>query len=137
MLRFFLGFLFGLILTLFSLGFIGVGHGTYVPMAFSGSLIAMIASFTGVIATVLVPFLWASYFLVIPRIRARSARLTSVIIVLSLHLASGIWLAIQDAAFVRVLYGQRRQLLSFALVLIAASTGLLYFALRRSRTTKV
>jgi len=38
MLRFFLGLGFGVVLTVYSFAFVGVGHGTFAPMAFTSSL---------------------------------------------------------------------------------------------------
>jgi len=132
MLKFFVGLCFGVTLTTCSFGFMGVGHGTYVPMVFTGSLIALITYFGAIPAMVLGPFLWALYFLLIPRIQTRRTRIASAVIVLSVHVVSGISLAIEDPAFRRVLSEQLRELLAFGLLLALAMTFLLYFAVRGS-----
>jgi hypothetical protein len=62
MVRFFIGLLLGVILTVEALAIGGVGHGTYAPLAFTASFtlfIPMLGPFTG-------PLLWAFYFLLIP-----------------------------------------------------------------------
>ena len=133
MIRFFLGLLFGVILTICSFSFIGVGHGTYVPMVFTASLIALITEFGAIPAIVLGPFLWALYFLLIPRIQTKWVRIASAFMVLSVHLLSGIWLAIEDPAFWRTLSEQLPELLVFGFLFATAITFLLYLAVRGSK----
>lgn len=130
MLRFFIGLGFGVALTICSFGFMGVGHGTYVPMVFTASLIALITKFGAIPIIVLGSFLWALYFLLIPRIRTRRGRIASALLVLSVHVVSGISLAIEDPAFRRILSQQLPELLAFGVLLALAMTFLLYFAVR-------
>ena len=133
MIRLFLGLLFGVILTICSFGFMGVGHGTYVPMVFTSSLIALITQFGAIPAIVLSPFLWALYFLFIPRFQTKWLRMASVFMVLSVHVLSGMWLAIEDPAFWRTLSDQLSELLVFGLLFATAITFLLYLAVRGSK----
>jgi hypothetical protein len=95
MLRFFLGLGFGVMLTLYSFAFLGVGHGTYVPMVFTASLIALITNWGAILALLAGPLLWARYFLIIPRIQKAWIRITTTAAVLSIHLLTGIWLGIE------------------------------------------
>ena len=130
MLRFFIGLFFGTLLTLSSFGFLGVGHGTAVPMAFTGSLVALIPLDGAVPVMFLLPFLWAIYFQFIPRIRTKSVRLKFTAIVLSLHLLSGLFVAFEDPSFVNTFNGRLQQLLVFAFELAIAITLLLFFSMR-------
>jgi len=133
MLRFFLGLAFGVVLTVFSFGFVGVGHGTFAPMAFTASLIALIPAGGAIPAILLSPFLWALYFQLIPKIQKRSIRITTTAALLSCHILSGTWLAIEDAAFTRALRDEPRGLVIFGLILALAMTCLFYFAMRGVR----
>jgi len=133
MLRFFVGLCFGVMLTICSLGFVGVGHGTYVPMVFTGALLALAPDFGPVPVIVLVPFLWAFYFQFIPKIHSRRARITSVAMLVSVHILSGVLLGFEDPAFLRILNERLPQLLAFGLFLVAAKAFLLYFAVRGTK----
>lgn len=135
MIRFFIGLCFGVILTVSSAGFLGVGHGTYVPMVFTGSLIALFTYFGVIPVIALVPLLWALYFLLIPRFQTRRARIVSTAIVLLVHIVSGVSLAIEDPAFWRVLNKQLSQLLAFGFILAVAMALLIYFAVRGGNKT--
>ncbi len=74
MFRFSMGLGFGVILTIYAFAFVGVGHGTYAPLAFTTPLIAL-----GAIPTlVLGSFLWAVYFLLVPQIRIVKRPLHSI-----------------------------------------------------------
>jgi hypothetical protein len=133
MVRFFVGLLLGILLTVFSFGFIGVGHGTYTPMVFSGSLVALIVLLDTVIPIFCIPFLWGFYFLLVPRIRKRSARIISVAIIISLHLIVGIWVALKDEAFAVSLKSEPSKLGLFGLVLASAFMILAFLAVRGTR----
>ena len=135
MLRFFFGLCLGVIFTICSLGFIGVGHGTYVPMVFTGSLIAFITYFGAIPVIVLAPFLWALYYLLIPKIRTKRTRITTAAIALSLHILTGTASAIEDPAFRTTLHQELTQLMIFGLLWGLGMTFLLYFAVRGSSKT--
>jgi hypothetical protein len=135
MIRFLIGLCFGVILTVSSAGFVGVGHGTYVPMVFTGSLIALFTAFGVIPVMALVPLLWALYFLLIPRFQTRRARIVSAAIVLLVHIVSGVSLAIEDPAFWRVLNKQLSQFLAFGFILALAMALLIYFAARGGNKT--
>lgn len=135
MLRTVLGFGGGMILTFSSLGFAGVGHGTYVPMAFSGSLLILIAAF-GPIIPLLVPFWWAGYFHFIPRLSKRLVRMWAAILALVMHLAIGSGLALSDPAFARSPDTNGGQLLAFFVILAFTMILLGYFAWQGTTPTK-
>ena len=129
--RFFLGLLVGVVLTVFSLGFAGVGHGTYAPMMFTAAPLSVLLVFGNLIPViVLAPFLWALYFLRIPRIQRKWLRITSASVISTIHIIAGGWLAIDDSAFRRGLGENLAGVLLFVL-LAAISIGLLFlFAVR-------
>src|SRR5260370_21661942 len=130
MLRFFLGLFFGVVLTVYSFALVGVGHGTFVPMVFTASLIALITNWGVIPALLLAPLLWALYFLLIPRIQKKSLRIATTLVVLSSHVLSGIWLGSEDPAFTRALSQERGGLLVFELLLVMTVTCLFYFVVR-------
>ena len=88
LLRFFLGLGFGVILTVYSFAFVGVGHGTFVPMVFTASLIALITNWGAIPTLLLAPLLWAFYLLLLPKIEKIWTRITVTVAVLSLHVLS-------------------------------------------------
>ncbi|MEP6569527.1 MAG: hypothetical protein ABJC10_07115 [Acidobacteriota bacterium] len=130
MLRLFLGLGVGVVLAVDSLWFIGVGHGTYVPMAFTASVIALINNLGAIPALILGPVLWAGYYLLIPKIQTRRLCILVVGAILSSHVLAGMWLANEDSAFTRAMNEQRRELAIFGLLLALAMFGLLYLAVR-------
>ena len=86
-----IGFLVGCILTLFGLWFTAAGHGSYAPLLAAAPLfIAMIylgevGFFFGMASG---PLLWALYYLLIPSIRSRAARVIVIVVLLVVHLAA-------------------------------------------------
>src|SRR6266404_7909490 len=97
MLRFFIGLLLGVFLTVEALGFAGVGHGTYAPLVFTAS----VAAFIPLLGLFAGPLLWAFYFLLIPNLERSWSQITAVSLVLLAHFGSGFWLAYEDPAFTR------------------------------------
>jgi len=130
MFRFFLGLGFGAILTVYSFAFVGVGHGTYAPMVFTASLVALITNWGAIPALLLGPFLWAFYFLLIPKMQRASMRMVCTVVVLSVHVSTGAWLAIEDPAFKRALSNEQLGLMGFGLLLAITMSCLFYFAAR-------
>ena len=126
LLRFFLGLGLGTLLTIHALAFGGVGHGSYVPLVLTVPLVPLI----GIFAVLIGPFLWAFYFFLIPRLKKKRTRITTLAVFLFFHLAIGIWLAIGDPAFARALDEEWKGLLSFGLLFTVTISCLWYFALR-------
>lgn len=94
--RFLLGVVVGLCLAGYSFSFIGIGHGTSVPMAFASSLLAFMVDLGPVIPTLRMPILWGTYFLLIPDIDSRFKRFVVLFTVLGLHLLIGVLFYIND-----------------------------------------
>lgn len=137
MLRFFLGLGLGVILTVFSFGFGGVGHGTYAPMLFTAGPLSVLLVFGNLIPViVLAPFLWALYFLRIPRIRRAWLRITLASIISLIHVIAGGWLAIEDSAFTRALSENLIGVLLFGLLATMTMGLLFYFAVRGDSVSK-
>jgi hypothetical protein len=80
--RFLLGAFLGICLATYSSAFIGVGHGTYAPLAFASSVLAFMVDFGPVIPALGTPILWGLYFLLI-------MRLVVLFTALGLHLLIG------------------------------------------------
>src|SRR6266568_3927293 len=97
MLRFFIGLLLGVILTVQALGFAGVGHGSYAPLI----CVASIIGFVPILGLVAGPFLWALYFLIIPNLDTSRSKTILLCLILLLHLLPGFWIASQDPALSR------------------------------------
>jgi hypothetical protein len=116
--RFFIGLLFGVVLTAQALLFAGVGHGSYAPMVCVASVLALMP-ILGLLAG---PLLWALYFLVIPNLVSRTRTIT-LSLILALHLVPAFLIAYQDPAFARA------SLLSLAVFgfTFLATVGLLLF----------
>jgi len=53
-------------------------------------------SFLGLFGT---PFLWATYYALIPQIVSRWKRFTTVVLIASLHLMLGVWVAREERQF--------------------------------------
>jgi len=136
MLRFFLGLGFGVVLTVYSFAFVGVGHGTYAPMGFTASFVALMTNWGALPVLLMAPFLWAFYFLFIPRLRARGMRITATVAILSCHVLAGIWFAIEDPAFTRALSDQIGGLIIFILLLTTIISCLVYFAVRGAKQVR-
>lgn len=136
MFRFFLGLGFGAILTVYSFAFVGIGHGTYAPMVFTASLIALITDWGAIPALLLAPFLWAFYFLLIPKMQKVWMRIACTVAVLSVHVVTGAWLAIEDPAFKRAQSNERLGLMGFGLLLATTMSCLFYFVVRGAAEVK-
>ncbi len=134
MVRFFVGLGCGAILTIYSVGFGGVGHGTYAPLVFTMPLIALTANGGGIIMILLAPIHWALYFLVLPRIRPARKRIACLSVILFVHILAGGFLAIQDPAFTRAVNDNWSGVLIFALLSAITMSGLFYFTVRGSVT---
>src|SRR5260370_39469098 len=89
MLRFFVGLLLGVVLTIQALGFAGVGHGTYAPLVFTASVAALIP-ILGLFAG---PLLWAFYFLLIPNLERSWSQTVGWFLVLLAHFVPDFWVA--------------------------------------------
>lgn len=130
MVRLFLGLGCGVMLTVCSVGFAGVGHGTYAPLILTTSLIGLLTVFGAATMLVCGPILWAVYFLLIPKLEKKRTRLATALLVLAFHVISGTWLAVEDPAFWKVLAQQSLQLIFFGLFFALSSFLLLYLAAR-------
>jgi hypothetical protein len=125
LIRFLIGLLFGVILTAEGFVFAGVGHGTYAPLVFVSSVVALIpvvGLFTG-------PLLWAVYFLAIPNLEGLGRRLFALSFVLLVHFIPGIFVASGDPAFFRA---DATLLLLFGASALAMIGCLLFFSIRGS-----
>lgn len=137
MVRTLIGLGFGVILLFCSIGASGIGHGSSIPMAFSsGPLLALIEIFDSTVIFVLIPFVWGSYFLFIPRLAARQVRATTAAIVLTMHMVIGSWVAAKGMASGGSLATNPGQMLGFLLILAVSMTLLLYFARRGAHSPK-
>jgi hypothetical protein len=134
--RFFIGLGLGAVLTIYSFGFIGIGHGTAVPLAFTAFFIFLLPQLTGPITIVMAPFLWSAYFLLIPKFQSWRRRLFIFAVVFLLHLSAGTGLAIQDRAFRRAVSEDRGALLGFALLFLITLSYLVYFAVRGENSVR-
>ena len=126
MLRFFLGLGIGFVLTIWSFGLGGIGHGTYAPTVFTCPLIALIPNWGAWPALLLGPFLWAAYFQYLPSLRRKRTRLWFTIALMSIHLFAGTWLMLDDQEFSGMVF--------FGLVLATTMVCLLYLVARGVRS---
>jgi hypothetical protein len=125
MVRFFIGLLLGVILTVEALAIGGVGHGTYAPLIFTASL-AVLVPLLGLFAG---PLLWAFYFLLIPNLR-RTIQAVVLTVVALAHFGPGLWVAFDDPAFARA---DPPQLFVFGATVLITIGALLFFCVRQRR----
>lgn len=125
MIRFFIGFLFGVVLTAEGFVLAGVGHGTYAPLVFVSSVVTLIP----VVGLFAGPLLWAVYFLLIPNLEGLGRRVFALSVLMLIHLIPGIFVASGDPAFFRA---DATHLLVFATSAVAMIGGLLFFSIRGS-----
>ena len=124
MVRFLIGLLLGVILTVEAFAVAGVGHGTYAPLIFTASLAIMIP----VIGLFAGPLLWAFYFLSIPNLEKSWTQAVALTLVGLAHFVPGFWVAYEDPAFVRA---DSMQLFVFGLTILVTVGALLFFCVRR------
>ncbi len=111
----------GFVLTGEAMLIVGIGHGSYAPLAFAASLTV----FVPFLALAAGPLLWAIYFLLIPNFQGKKTSL-AIWAMLLLHLGPGFWLAYDDPAFVRTDFWL---LLIFSVSFLATIGFLLFFSL--------
>ena len=124
MVRFFIGLLLGVILTVEALAIGGVGHGTYAPLVFTAS----VAAFIPVLGLFAGPLLWAFYFLLIPNLERSWSQLVVLTLVALAHFGPGLWVAFEDPAFTRA---DSAELLVFGVTVLVTIGSLLFFCVRR------
>ncbi len=124
MVRFFLGLLFGVVLTVEALAFAGVGHGSYAPMVF----VASVTAFIPLLGLAAGPLLWAFYFLLIPNLERPRSRAIALSLVLLVHFLPGFWVASEDPAFSRA---DSKLLLILGISVLVTIGSLLFFSFRR------
>jgi hypothetical protein len=128
--RFVIGLGFGGVLTIYSFGFIGVGHGTAAPLVFTVPFIVLVTVGAVIPSLLSGPLLWALYFFLVPRIQITLMRTITTIAILSVHILAGTWVAIEDPAFARALNEKPTGVGLFALLLAITMAYLSYFAMR-------
>jgi len=126
MVRFFVGLLLGVILTVEALAIGGVGHGTYAPLVFTAS----VAAFIPLLGLFAGPLLWAFYFLLIPNLERSWSQTVGWALVLLAHFGPGFWLAYEDPAFARA---DSAELLVFGFTVLVTIGALLFFCVRQRR----
>ena len=123
--RFLLGLLLGICLAGYSVSFIGIGHGTTIPMAFASSLLAFMFDLGPLIPAVGTPILWGIYFLVIPDIDSRFKRLVVLFTALGLHLIIGVLFYLDDPTGM-----EGTSVLSFFVLLFISSSLLIFVSVK-------
>jgi hypothetical protein len=74
---------------------------TQIAFALNASVLCLIPGIGGIIAALVPPFLWGTYYYFLPAIRPKR-RTGVLVIILLLHMASVMWLAVTDEISVRV-----------------------------------
>lgn len=123
-----LGFLFGFILSAGAFFLSGAGHGTYAPMFANVSVLAFIPVIGILLGLFGTPFLWALYFVTIPTIASRPWRVAALVLVALGHTLPGLWVALEDPAFTRVLAHYPSVVLAYGLALTATILWLAWLA---------
>jgi len=123
--RFLIGLTLGTFLTVESLLLSEAGHGSYAPWLFTASLFALVP----LVSFVAGPMLWATYCMLIPNLETAQARLISFLIVATIHVVSGAWLAFEDPAFLRL----NQVLLAIFLLTFVTALGYLFGVTFRSK----
>ena len=123
-----MGFLIGLILAVDAFFLAGIGHGTYSPAIANVSILAFIPVLGILIAAFGPPFLWAFYFVLVPKIVSRTKRIIALALITLLHPLAGLWWALGDSATNRALQQQEGAVWSYCLTLVFAITGLAFIS---------
>ncbi len=125
--RFFIGFLLGVLLT--GAGFVlaRIGHGTYAPMVCNTGPLGFIFPPFALFAA---PFQWGLYLVLIPAVTSSKWRTFWIVVVIIGHLVPGAWLAAQDPAFARAMNRDQVDLLVYALLLALTLSTLVIMGLR-------
>ena len=131
--RFFIGFLLGILLTGVGFALAGIGHGTYAALVCSAGILGFIFL---PFSLFLAPFEWGLYLLLIPTISSPRWRLFCVAAVIASHLVPGLWLATTDAAFARAMNQDAVTLLVYTVLLLLTLTVLTLVGLRGARSQK-
>ncbi|HMH45909.1 MAG TPA: hypothetical protein VK557_20645 [Pyrinomonadaceae bacterium] len=122
--RFWLGFFFGVVLTVEGIALAGVGHGSYAPLAFASTVFA----FFPPAALVAGSLLWALYFLVVPSLDRAWQRITAVLLVIGIHATPSFWVALEDPAFARI---SLQALLIFCVTSLASVGMAMFMTVRK------
>ena len=112
LIRFLVGLILGIILSVEAFVLSGAGHGTYAPFVFTASaaiLVPVVGLFAG-------PLVWAVYFLLIPNLPRSLTQLVALSLVALAHFVPAFWVAYEDPAFNRADTG---------VLMIFGGTGLL------------
>jgi hypothetical protein len=125
MVRFVFGLFFGVVLTVEALAIGGVGHGSYAPLVLTTSVAALIP----VLGMFAGPLVWAFYFLLIPNFDRPRNRVIALALVSLLHFGAGLWVALEDPAFVRTDFAS---LLIFGISVLVTMGFLFFFTFRRA-----
>lgn len=128
--RFLLGLFLGLCLAGYSFSFIGIGHGTTVPMAFAASVLAFMVDLGPIIPALGMPLLWGFYFLLVPDIDSRVKRFVVLFTALGLHLLIGVLFYIDDPTSMGAVSGGG--LISFFLLLLISMSLLVFVSLGKT-----
>lgn len=125
--RFFIGFLLGLLLTGAGFSLAGIGHGTYAPLVCNAGVLGFIfLPFTLFIAQ----FQWGLYLVLIPAVSSSKWRTFWIVVVIIVHLVPGAWLAAQDPAFARAMNQNQPELLIYTALLLLTLSTLVAIGLR-------
>ena len=125
--RFLIGFLLGLILTVTGFGLAGIGHGTYAPMICNVGVLGLL--FLPLILF-LAPFQWGLYFLLIPAITSSRWRTFCIVAVIITHLVPGFWVASTDPAFARAMNQDVSALVVYSVSLLVTLATFAFTGLR-------
>lgn len=74
------------------------------------------------------PFLWAAYYVFIPRLGLRVKRVIALCLISILHLIPGVWFALEDGYFTRVLNSNPSMVLFYCIVLLVAIIGVAFLS---------
>jgi hypothetical protein len=105
-----------------------LGHGTFTPLIANVSFLAYIPIIGVVIAFFGPPFLWASYFIFIPKIHSRMTRSAVLVLLVLLHFIPVLWAGSRDYTFTRAVQIHLEGLLAHGLFLAAAITYLAFLS---------
>ena len=97
--RMIVGVLMGIALSVLAVFLAGAGHGPYAPMAFNASALLFIPGVGIIVAVFAAPFIWSTYYALIPKIRNRNVRGATSALLCLLHTVPAAWLAASDPAF--------------------------------------
>jgi hypothetical protein len=127
--RIVIGFMIGCCLSMFAALLAGAGHGTYVPLVVSSSVLVFLPGIGIRVAFFAAPVLWAVYLVLIPTIQRTRAKAIGIASVFGMHVLPAAVFALAEPAFATALREVRPFLAAFFVLALVAFLALVVLSI--------